>query len=115
MNFTPHDLHIIKDGKMLHTIPKQGSVARLVEQRDSIISILSVDGHNIPVVNPPTYTKVEGLHMSEGTVIVGSRVAEFLKRTGTSLHVYSPDTGPDGAVHNSHGQIIGTTRLIRWV
>lgn len=78
-----------------------------------------VDRMAIPVVFQPKYTGLS--HAVSGSIIVSMVVAQWLaprpdviQQLGITA-IYSPDTGPQGVVRNERGEIVGTTRLVKYL
>ena len=115
-NLTPHDISFYKDNKVLFTIPSSGSL-RLVEQWGTE----SFDKDmRLPIVRAPEYIGVSDpsvLHKYK-YIIVSMPVAQFIRdeclALHPGLHVFCPDTGPQGGVRNEKGRIVGTTRLVHY-
>lgn len=105
VNLTPHDVVIMdSQGNVLKTIPRSGAVARLVSEEEIIGDI---DG--IPVV-ATKYVSVEGLPDPEPNkvYIVSSLILQALKAKGIERDdVVAPATGPNWAVRDENGRIIG--------
>ena len=110
-NLTPHDIVIRDaDGKDT-TIPKSGSVARVVNIPGKRADIPSIP---CEVFDADSVGGVEGLPEPEAGIFylvsgfVGSAVA------GKRDDVLVPGTGPkDGAIRNEKGWIVAVTRLKR--
>jgi hypothetical protein len=108
INFTPHDLTIIKDGKT-STIPSSGS-ARLISKPAVESDFIIYDGITLPLLSEPAPVRCDGLPDQQlGIMIVVSRVvAEFFRGRRSDLLVVN-------AVRDENGRTIGTdgfTRLI---
>lgn len=106
-NLTPHAITLIPDDRDPVTFPPSGDVARLTEEWPE-----TEVGPYGPEVGPPTYGEVLGVPVGDEPVLVSAFVGPVLARTRKG--VYSPDTGPLGAVRNDRGQIVGCRRLVRW-
>jgi hypothetical protein len=72
----------------------------------------------ITVSSPPEYACLS--HAVSGDILVSQLVAQYLmdhpdvKKFHNIQSIYCPDTGPNGAVRNVKGEIIGTRRLIKY-
>ena len=106
VNLTPHELNIyLPNGKVL-TIKPSGTVARV---RTSQMKEGSVYG--IPVVRTQ-YLDVEGLPpKKEDTIYIASTLVTQIARQMMRNDVFAPDTGPQSAVRDETGRIIGVRRL----
>ncbi len=112
INLTPHDLNIFDESgqQVLTTIPASGQVAR-VSTKQTVTGHITVDGISIPVVKTE-FGDVQGLlEPQENTVyIVSSLVAQAVDRPD----VLAPDTGPQSAVRDEGGRIVGVRRFQKW-
>ena len=106
VNLTPHELVIFDENdKVVHRFPSEGSV-RLVEHTRELNPI---DG--IPVVTK-TYTEPGDLPAPQkGAWLVVSKMAMDALPYRSDL--CCPDTGPDSAVRDESGRILGVRRLQR--
>jgi len=125
-NHTPHDVtlmfgpqRVIRSLTLAPTEPllRLTSIPSAAQQLPPLITR---DGFCLPLVAPPRYT---GLSPAGGegcgtSVVVSQMVAEYLvahpEAAPHVLHIYAPDTGPEGAVRDAKGALLGTTRLIRY-
>jgi len=108
VNLMPHEVRVITDdGEVIYK--PSGKVARL----QTINRVINIEG--LPPVVTTEVTGIEGLPAPEpGVVYLASTlVAQYATRFGR-LDVLSPDTGPESAVRNEAGQIIGVRRLQRF-
>jgi len=109
VNLTPHEVRVVAENGMDVVYPPSGKVARL----QTVNRVINIEGLP-PVVNTEV-TGIEGLPAPEPGVVylTSSLVAQYAARLGR-LDVLSPDTGPESAVRNEAGQIIGVRRLQRF-
>ncbi len=112
INLTPHDLNIFDESgqQILATIPASGQVAR-VQTKQTVIDHITVDGISISVVKTE-FGYVEGLPEPQEDIvyIVSSLVAQAVNRPD----VLAPDTGPQSAVRDEEGRIVGVRRFQKW-
>ena len=118
LNLTPHNIMVYPpDTNNIILYPRGGTVARLRTDKQQQLTSLE-DGTPVytpqhfsgivPENNPTTSTTNIG-------VIVSMPVAEWLADScAWQTQVYVADTGPDGAIRNEDGIIIGTKRLNRY-
>lgn len=116
INYTPHTIWIYGDNGGLTCLLKEDSnePIRLLEEAGQSLGMIN---KNIPVISPCKYRGVSHLPETPGeSIIVSMLVAVYLKEHFAVYfeHIFAPDTGQDGAVRNSKGQIIGTKRLIQY-
>ncbi len=107
VNLTPHEVRIFDDdGNEILCIPPSGQVARIITEQE-VVGYLN----GIPVVRT-TFRDVLNLPEPQpNTVfIVSSLVAQAVKRDD----VVAPDTGPESAVRDANGNIVGVKRFQRW-
>lgn len=104
INLTPHDVVVwLENGKKV-TFPKSGEVARVVEQVEQEGKVIG-----IPIVSK-TYTEIQSLPTQfPGTIYLVSILV--LQNVEGRPDVFSPDTGPGGAVRDDTGKIIGVKRF----
>lgn len=116
-NHTPHSIVLYKDNVVVYTFPVSTSILRLVEITPPETQILMGDTY-ITVSSPPYYARLS--HAVSGDILVSQVVAQHLmdnpdvKKYNNIQSIYCPDTGPNGAVRNEKGEIIGTKRLIKY-
>ena len=104
-NFTPHPLNIFDETgtTKLLTIPSEG-VAR-VTQTNKNLDPIQVGDVTIPIAET-RFGAVEGLPEPEpGVILVVSRIVRSALPSRDDLIV--PDSGPNGAVRDENGRIIG--------
>ncbi|AMQ66669.1 hypothetical protein FDG96_gp10 [Bacillus phage Mgbh1] len=106
VNLTPHDVNVYDDdGNVIATYPATGQTVRVETKTETVGEI---DG--VPVVTQ-TYGEITGLpDRKPNTVYLVSLVVRMATDRGDLL---SPDTSPQGAVRNEHGQIIGTRGFVK--
>jgi len=130
LNLTPHNIVVYPNDetKKLIMYAKSGVVARLNTRKQAILEVLE-DG--CPVYEPqdfssisPKYPPKDKFKKSMRGVIVSMPVAQWLCDTdGNGLdrvyaewgEIFCADTGPDGAIRDDKGIIIGTKRLVRYL
>lgn len=107
VNLTPHAISVLgEDGEVLMLSPS-GQVARVTS---SCTQVGALDG--VPVVKTE-YGTVENLPAPEaGKVFVVSVLVA--QQCAGREDVVSPDTGPDSAVRDADGRIIGVKRFMRF-
>jgi len=129
LNCTPHDIHVYdKDTKYTHdqdgetalvTFRKSDYVARIGTREQSHMGeIITEGGKTFPVFTPQCFTDVQGLPPCKDgkcvSIIVAMLVGQKLKETGEyNGDVFGPDTN-HAAVRNTNGQLVGTTRFVRY-
>ena len=115
-NHTPHAVDIYKDGRLFCSFPPSAPVIRLVD--DGLLEQTTEEFDGITVISPPNYVETNYTPPFRTRVIVSAMVAEFLVARPALAEqfygIYAPDTSPSGAVRNGQGQIIGTTRLVKY-
>ncbi len=106
-NLTPHEINIISKEGIELRLPPSGGVARA-----SATSEIVAEVNGIEVVKP-TFGSVTGLpEPAEDTIyIVSMLVLQALK--GQRTDVVGPDTGPESAVRDTDGRIVGVKRFQR--
>lgn len=109
INLTPHEVRVVAENGMDVIYPPSGKVARL----QTLNRVISIEG--LPPVVQTEVIGIEGLPAPEPGVVylTSSLVAQYAARLGRA-DVFSPDTGPESAVRNEQGQIIGVRRLQRF-
>jgi len=120
INATPHSIVLYneKGDTILASYPSVGEI-RLVEATPCILTYYGVGKsgkHLIPIVEAPNYYDiVSDINIADlgvdDVLIVSMPVSEFLLKMYPDKWFFTPDTGPNGVVRNSSGQIIGTKRL----
>lgn len=116
VNLTPHDITVIlPDGSKL-TIPRSGTVVRVVTKR-VLSGTLSTPEGEIPLVRV-RYGEIEGLpeKPEPDTYYIVSLVVVQAVRASALLHRWAgrllvPDTSPAGAIRDSEGRIVGVKAL----
>jgi hypothetical protein len=128
VNAMPHPFNLfatVNDAKAdsvaptLMTVPPSGSVARLVEEKNSGGIIPSEFTAKYPYGFPPKFGGVEGLPaegLEDKVLIVSMLVGEYYRsnpdrRPVGVKHVVGPDSGA-GAVRDAKGAIVGTTKFV---
>lgn len=127
VNLTPHDINLYdNESNLIATYSPSGIIARIAEQDSDCAPILLCKETDIatevkvPVLQR-TYQDIENLPPKLiGVIYIVSALVAMVRALGTvSLaedsyreDLYSPDTGPNGAVRYG-GKIIGTKALIR--
>jgi len=118
-NHTPHSIVLYnKDNVIAYTFPPSSPILRLMEKTPPEAQMLMGD-INITVSPPPEYACLS--HVVSGDILVSQLVAQYLvdhpewRKFYDIRSVYSPDTGPNGAVRNLKGEIVGTRRLIKYI
>ena len=127
-NWTPHDINIYdKDGKnLILTIKKSDVIARLCSKNQTLTTC-TIDNIDIPIISKNNFSGLIGTNIIENccdvnNVIVSMPVAEYLFQEHWDencfmqcSNVFIPDSGPDSAVRDKFGQIIGVKRLMRFI
>ncbi|MCH9632610.1 MAG: hypothetical protein S4CHLAM6_09480 [Chlamydiae bacterium] len=124
INCLPYNLTIYdaKTRQPTRTFFQLSSPPHLVTKPQKAVEpILFEDGSSeVPVCTPQVFERIEGLppyNKSNFTAIIVSDVmGKFLQKNPSIWDgkVYGPDIG-EGAVRDSHGQILGTTRLVQYI
>jgi hypothetical protein len=118
LNLTPHDVHVLNDdGSTLLTYPKSGQQVRLISKPQIPVDC---DLEQVPVVSAQSWSNVDQSIKIDPNVthlLVSMPVGEFLARSPISNQYWNytiigPDTGPQGAVRDQTGRIVGTRRLV---
>lgn len=124
VNLTPHELcfyfRTADDTEVAAAWPSTGTV-RVREVTEEAPAPHVEWPHSAPGTSScvlPTvrksYAAVEGLPApEEGTIFVVSLVA-LQALAGSRSDVYAPDTGPDSAVRDGSGKILGIRRLMQY-
>ena len=117
LNFTPHDIHIYKGDKVIARIPRElGQVIRLFQNTPEMKAAVMIGNCEVPTIEAPRFTGINLMPPRDSSIVVSMLVADFFMRCFPNYceHIFVPDTGPEGAVRDTNGQIIGTTRLLRY-
>jgi len=133
VNCTPHPIDVFKkldedDWKFMVRIPPSGFVMRLDSHEQECRGAwgaTGVDGElvRIPVVTSqrfkteikwPTSEEIPELSDENAVILVSMPVGQFIAELNEDIpyNVGGPDTGPEGVVRDSEGQILGTTRFV---
>lgn len=114
INCTPHDISVVQNGET-KTFAKSNVELRLTSAPQIK---LPFDHTGVSVVTKQTFVGVEwpvnhGIKDS-AWILVSMPVGDyFAAHPKECKHwVFGPDTGPEAAIRNEKGQIVGTTRLI---
>jgi len=120
LNLTSYNIFVYPEtpGAKLIVYPRSGTVARLATAPQSRLGALA-DG--CPVYEPQRFVSISptkpAFTDSHVGVIVSMPVAAWLSRyanAGEWRRIYCADLGPDGAVCDEYGIIIGTKRLVAY-
>lgn len=122
INLTPHDLTIYfgdpRDPATVVAVWKSAGVARVEEVTGESAGV-SVDmqepygGTCVVESVTKSYGSIEGLpDSSVGIIFVVSLVVLQALR-GSRQDVYAPDSGPESAVRDAQGKILGVRRLMQ--
>ena len=105
INLTPHDVKIFHNGQE-RVFPNSGVVARVTSKSEFSHSV-----NGLPV-HKTIYGDVENIpkHQDGVIYIVALLVAQVL--AGTRADIVCPDTGPDSAVRDNKGLIVGVKRFM---
>ena len=105
INLTPHDVKLFH-GCEEHVFPNAGTVARVASRSEFSHTVNGLPVHRT------IYGSIENLpEQVEGTIyIVALLVAQVL--AGTRTDIICPDTGPDSAVRDDKGMIVGVKRFM---
>ena len=132
MNLTPHDIVVFTSDRLqeqksgpweflrgeemreLARFPKSGEVARMDSKEQDVVSCQNI---GVPLVEAQEFVDCllpPNLGENDTHLIVSMPVGEFFRARGghEKYTLIGPDTSPAGAVRNSDGQIIGTTRMV---
>ncbi len=116
VNLTPHDVNLCDEyGNVIRRYPKSGIVARVNEIVENHKFEGIPEGEYFPIVKK-SYGKIENLpefdYEKKITYIVSVLVLNAIKeKRGFCRDCICPDTGPDSAVRDSQGNIIGIKRF----
>lgn len=119
VNRTPHAVVMIGASSRYGdlTFAPSGIVARAISAPQEPLGLVAADEdegiEGIPLVSPPAFSDVVGIDTEPEEHVIVSALAAPIAATKRK-HVYSPDSGPESAVRNERGEIIGVRRLIRW-
>ena len=119
-NMTPHALHIrdasSTDGSRFVIVEPCGITPRMVSATQCPSEIIFRG--RIQVFTPAEFTGVDFMdfetHVTKDTPIVVARyVAQYLKNIGFVWPggIYSPDCGPNSAIRDDTGKLVGVQRL----
>lgn len=122
VNLTPHDLTIYfgdpRDHSATAAVWKSTGLARVAEVSGPETGVAfdlmaPYSGSCVVASVTKSYGAIEGLpEPAEGTLYVVSLVVlQALK--GSRPDVYAPDSGPESAVRDSFGKILGVQRLMQ--
>lgn len=135
LNYTQHPIVVYNkqsgpDRVIIATLKSDGALFCATERQVPLDSFEVAPGVSVGVVTAPRFTRVTPYDLMDQArghhIIVGMPVGnylatmayEVLKTTEPGygiLSVLGPDTGPDAVVRDEHGNIIGTTRFIKYV
>lgn len=115
LNFTPHDVHLHIDGKVI-TFPSSGFVVR-IHSEEVPVGNLSFEGSEIPLVELKWSNQVEftrngekvsmeevGIFDADAVIVsaIAGKVLSGWRSKGDPIYLI-----PNGLVRNESGQIIG--------
>jgi len=100
-NFTPHHVVVFANDEVILKVPPEGTPVRV---KEGLEPRQPIDG--IPVVSK-TYSGVEGLPAPEDGVMLIVSVLVLSALQGARPDVVAPDTGPNSAVRDEKGRILG--------
>lgn len=109
VNLTPHPIRLVGETEV--EIGPSGLVARVKAVTETVGEVVLDDGTKFPIVR----TKFEGLEglpdPEPDTFFVASTlVAQAASRLGRH-DILAPDTGPESAIRDADGKIVGVRRL----
>lgn len=110
VNLTPHPVAIVGDnGQAVRTIDPSGPMVRVETTTRTAEPIEEIS------VGEVSYGELAGLpDPEEDTVYLVSVLALQVAHRQGRKDVFSPDTGPESAVRDDKGMIIGVKRLMRY-
>lgn len=124
VNATPHPIKFYSGSTVVHEIPvwSKGTVRLGVKPSTQIGSIATKAG-TIPIYPAAEFTGLEGpLEHAQGLkLLVSMPVGQWIQQNKqmdsrlNGVEVYGPDSGPQGRVSDSNGNIIGTKALVRYL
>lgn len=126
INWTPHAITVLNENdEIILAIKPFGYVARL-KNKDIPGNDLNINGFSVPVVCKTQFTGfLEPPLIDIKNVIVSMPVADYLLDLYVnsdigSIHrkyrnIFIPDSGPQSAVRDKEGQIIGVRRLVQYI
>ncbi|MCL6577663.1 hypothetical protein [Kyrpidia sp.] len=112
VNLTPHDIVVFSGNGEKVVIPKSGQTVRITSVAVPASYVL-VGTTEIPLVET-RFGDIEGLPDPKSDVlyVVSALAAQAAAAQGRT-DVVAPDTGPESAVRDENGNIIGVRRLTR--
>lgn len=116
LNLTPHDVTVIGLDCQV-TYPASGQQVRMLSEPQVVVDCGLGE---VPVVTAQSWSGVdESVNIDSDVthLLVSMPVGEFLARSSISnkywnYTIIGPDTGPDGAVRDGGGRIVGCRRLV---
>jgi hypothetical protein len=123
VNHTPHSLVIYdRTGtQVLTTLPAAVPPMRLISGAPALAGVVDLDPGEVPAIQPPCYIGIYDAHaFKSDSILVSQLAAAWLVGEGKErgaphfTHIYAPDTGPESAVRNDKGEILGVKRFIQY-
>ncbi|MDI3329088.1 MAG: hypothetical protein QJR06_11090 [Alicyclobacillaceae bacterium] len=112
INLTAHDITIFAENGEKVVIPKSGQTARVTSVAVPVSYVL-MGTIEIPLVET-RFGGIEGLPDPEpGVLYVASALAAQAAVAQGRVDVVAPDTGPESAVRDDNGNIVGVRRFTR--
>lgn len=112
VNLTPHDIAVFSGNGEKVVIPKSGQAVRVTSSAVPISYVLA-GSLEIPLVET-RFGDIEGLPAPEpGVLYVVSALAAQAAVAQGRVDVVAPDTGPESAVRDENGNIVGVRRFTR--
>jgi len=121
LNLTPHDITLLDaNSNLIVNFPRSGQSIRLVSAPQDQLLDVQLDG-SVPVVNAQKWIGIdESVEIDDDVthLLVSMPVGYYLGNETLDSGKYGrywilgSDAGPQGAVRNEAGQIIGTRRLV---
>jgi hypothetical protein len=122
-NFTPHTITIhANDDDQPITIPSIGVIRLVQTNGQKQLESIHFGQHKVPVYQPQRVENIEVLsdpdaegYNSMDNIIVSMVVAQFLREKKMHIGaIFVPGTGPQLAIRDEQGRIVGTRGLERY-
>ena len=107
LNLTPHPIRVVGENGDVTTFPPSGQVLRLIET-EILMSVHETSG--VRFVRKAYALPDMSFVQADKTYIVSLILIPYL--TGIKGDFIAPDTGPQGAIRDSEGRIIGVKGFI---
>jgi len=129
LNMTPHPIHVFDSSgtKEVHIFLASGYVLRLKSKKQvKLVAPEILRDFGVEVYTKQEFDGIEisgvdeadipGFLAKYNNIIVSMPCAEYMVKSSIAIwrtiHLYIPDSGPEGGVRGKNGEIVGTKRLI---